>query len=74
MGRTQTIKALWDAEAEVWIATSTDVPGLVVEAPSWSSMIDEVRLVLPDLLEFAGRGSSGLSLFQAEERLDLTGS
>ena len=45
-----TIRARWDDEASVWIATSDDV-GLVVEADTWSAMIKEVRLVLPDLLE-----------------------
>jgi hypothetical protein len=41
----------WDDEAAVWIASSEDVPGLVVEADSWLNLLNEVRLVLPDLLE-----------------------
>ncbi|MGZ9116400.1 MAG: DUF1902 domain-containing protein [Methylocystis sp.] len=45
------IDARWDDEAHVWIATSGDAPGLVVEAASWQSMIDEVRAILPELLE-----------------------
>ena len=62
----------WDGEAAVWIATSIDVPGLVVEADTWPSMIDEVRLVLPDLLELNGGSEEKLSLtFRAEEHLDL---
>jgi Domain of unknown function (DUF1902) len=51
MTRSLTIDARWDVEAQVWLATSADVPGLVVEAESWPGMIEEVRLVLPDLLE-----------------------
>jgi Domain of unknown function (DUF1902) len=51
MRRAITIDARWDAEASVWLATSTDVPGLVVEAPTWPIMIEEVRLVLPELLD-----------------------
>lgn len=47
------IDARWDDDAHVWIATSADAPGLVVEAQSWRAMIDEVRAVLPDLLELA---------------------
>src|SRR4029077_12966036 len=54
MSRSITINARWDAEARVWIATSHDVPGLVVEADTWPTMIEEVRLVLPDLLELSG--------------------
>jgi hypothetical protein len=54
MSRSITIDARWDAEASVWIATSNDVPGLVVEVDTWPTMIEEVRLVLPDLLELSG--------------------
>jgi hypothetical protein len=57
MIRDISINARWDGEASVWIATSQDVPGLVVEADSWPSMIEEVRLVLPDLLELNGQAS-----------------
>jgi len=53
-----TIDAHWDPEASVWIATSNDVPGLVVEADTWPAMIEEVRLVLPDLLELSGEGTN----------------
>jgi hypothetical protein len=68
------IDARWDGEASVWIATSNDMPGLVVEADSWPAMIEEVRLVLPELLELSGRRSDKLSLtFQAEEHLEVAG-
>jgi hypothetical protein len=74
MNRDITIEARWDGEAAVWIATSGDVPGLVVEADTWPSMIEEVRLVLPELLELSGRTSEKLSLtFKAEQHLDLAG-
>jgi Domain of unknown function (DUF1902) len=74
MSRAITIDARWDAEAGVWLATSTDVPGLVVEASTWPTIIEEVRLVLPDLLELNGQGGKALSLtFRAEEHLDLAG-
>jgi hypothetical protein len=56
----------------VWIATSRDAPGLVVEAASWRSMIDEVRAVLPDLLELDATGLQEVSLsFKAETHLAL---
>ena len=58
MSRSITIDARWGAEASVWIATSNDVPGLVVEADTWPAMIEEVRLVLPDLLELSGEGTN----------------
>jgi hypothetical protein len=74
MSREIDIQARWDGEASVWIATSHDVPGLVVEADSWPQMIEEVRLVLPDLLEVKSEEQKDLSLtFKAEEHLDLAG-
>jgi hypothetical protein len=74
MSRSITIDARWDAEAGVWLATSTDVPGLVVEAETWPAMIDEVRLVLPEILSLSGQGEDQLSLtFKVEEHLDVAG-
>lgn len=54
MSRDITIQARWDGDASVWIATSSEVAGLVVEADTWPAMIDEVRTVLPELLEVWG--------------------
>jgi len=66
------IDAQWDDEAQVWIATSRDAPGLVVEAESWQAMIDEVRAVLPELLALNKTIVGDLALtFRAETRSDL---
>jgi hypothetical protein len=74
MNRSITIDARWDPEASVWIATSNDVAGLVVEAETWPAMIEEVKLVLPELLELSDERKDNLSLtFRAEEHLDLAG-
>lgn len=74
MSRAIIVNARWDPEASVWIATSDDVSGLVVEADTWPAMIEEVRLVLPDLLELCGERNDNLSLtFRAEERLEVAG-
>ena len=72
MTRDITIQARWDGEASIWLATSDDVPGLVVEADTWPGMINEVELILPELLDVAGQGGERLSLtFRAEEHRDL---
>jgi hypothetical protein len=74
MSRSITIDARWDAEASVWIGTSNDVAGLVIEADTWPAMIEEVQLVLPDLLELSGESNDNLSLtFRAEEHLEVAG-
>ncbi|MCC3246827.1 DUF1902 domain-containing protein [Methylocystis sp. WRRC1] len=72
MARPIQIDAQWDDGAHVWIATSRDAPGLVVEAESWQSMIDEVRAILPDLLELNEGARTDVSLtFRAETHLAL---
>jgi hypothetical protein len=74
MSRSITVDARWDGEASVWIATSDDVTGLVIEADIWAAMIEEVRLVLPGLLELSGEGNEKISFtFRTEEHLDLAG-
>jgi predicted RNase H-like HicB family nuclease len=71
MSKTIAVEARWIRDDGIWIATSPDVPGLVVEGATWTDMILEVRLVLPDLLEMAGRGEAATLVFRAEEHLDL---
>ena len=68
MTRDITIQARWDGEASVWLATSEDVPGLVVEADTWPGMINEVELILPELLELSGAGGEKLSLTYSDAR------
>ncbi len=52
------IQADWDPEAKVWTATSEDVPGLVVEAETLDALVDEAKLLVPELLEL-NRGLRG---------------
>ncbi len=47
------MQAQWDSEAGVWWAESTDLPGLVSEAPSLDALIERVSLAIPDLLTAA---------------------
>lgn len=44
------IEAMRDNEAGVFVARSPDVDGLVLEADSLEGLMNEARLVLPDLL------------------------
>ena len=45
------IRAQWDDEAQVWVATSEDVPGLVTEASSIEALVERLRVIIPDLME-----------------------
>jgi ClpP class serine protease len=58
----------WDAEAQVWIATSADVPGLVLESGSFDALIERVRYAVPELLELNGIENKNLPLCIRSER------
>ncbi|MBQ3396471.1 MAG: DUF1902 domain-containing protein [Synergistaceae bacterium] len=46
------IKLLWDSDAKVWIATSDDIRGLVLESGSFDALIERVKIAVEDLLSF----------------------
>ena len=48
---TYKIDFTWDDEAQVWYATSEDIPGLVLEHESFDRLVEKVTLVAPELLE-----------------------
>jgi Domain of unknown function (DUF1902) len=49
------IRVLWDAEAEVWVATSDDMIGLVAEAETFDQLVDDVKGLAPELIALNGR-------------------
>ena len=63
-----TIKLEWDSEASVWIATSDDVPGLVLESGSFDVLVERVRYAVPELLELGGTTRSDVPLYFMSER------
>jgi predicted RNase H-like HicB family nuclease len=48
------VQAFWDNEAEVWVATSEDVPGLVTEASSIEILTQKLREMIPELIVLNG--------------------
>jgi len=48
------VRAEWDPEAGVWVATSDDVPGLVTEADTLESLSAKLEIMVPELLEANG--------------------
>ena len=48
------IRFFWDDEAAVWVATSEDVPGLVLESGSFDTLVERVRYAVPELIELNG--------------------
>jgi hypothetical protein len=48
------VRASWDDEAEVWVASSKDIDGLSVEAPTLEGLEPKVVAALSDLIELNG--------------------
>ena len=62
MPATYTVRAEWDAEASVWVATSDDVPGLCAEASTVEELTAVVLELVPELLVLNGvlaKGEAG---------------
>lgn len=45
------IEVMWDDDAEVWVAESDGVPGLIAEADSRTHLIEKLAVLIPELLE-----------------------
>lgn len=70
------INFTWDEESKVWIATSNDIPGLVLESGSFDALLERTRFAVPELLELNADTAAPLSLtFKSErhERMVMNG-
>jgi len=69
-----TVKAIWDQEVSVWVATSEDVPGLVAEAATAEKLEKKLQAMIPDLLEANGKpcGEMGVPVHLLTERNFMT--
>ena len=66
-----TIILTWDDEASVWIAESNDIPGLILEDESFDTLVERVRIAVPDLLEQEKNDNSQIKLHFKAERLAI---
>lgn len=64
------IELVWDSEAAVWIATSKDIPGLILESGSIDALIERVRFAAPELMELNGLKDKTLSMCFRSERYE----
>ena len=68
-----TVNFLYDDEAEVWIATSEEIAGLVLESESYDRLIEKVKLAVPELLELNGQpAASKLNVTSDKRQLVYT--
>ena len=59
------VRAEWDGEAEVWVASSDNVPGLATGADTLEGLIEKLKVVIPELLEENGLLKQGGGLPKA---------
>ncbi|PKN64815.1 MAG: hypothetical protein CVU57_13460 [Deltaproteobacteria bacterium HGW-Deltaproteobacteria-15] len=48
------VRAEWDEEAKVWVATSDDIPGLATEEATMERLIEKLKILIPELFEANG--------------------
>jgi len=58
------VRAEWDDEAAVWVATSDDVPGLVTESETLEALVVKLKDLIPELLAKNGLGTSNAVPFE----------
>lgn len=62
------IHLTWDNDANVWVATSDDIPGLVLESGSFDALLERSRIAIPELLALNSPCPNSLSLSFVSER------
>jgi len=65
------VTAFWDDEANVWVAESPDVPGLVTEAETMELLLGKLRILVPELLELSGIGHTTTCIHLHSDRTIL---
>ncbi len=45
------VKAEWDSNAEVWVATSDNIPGLATEGATLEELEKKLLVMVPEILE-----------------------
>lgn len=53
------VRADWDEEAGVWVASTTDIQGLAVEAETLEALRDKIVAAVSDLVEVNGGFEDG---------------
>jgi hypothetical protein len=64
------VKMIWDPEASVWVATSEDIRGLVLESGSHDALVERVKIAMPELLELNGVTQKECQIRFCAERLE----
>ena len=60
-----TVRAVWDADAQVWIAESENVPGLATEADTIEALTAKLHNMIPELLMLNNSISIAIGFIEA---------
>jgi hypothetical protein len=47
------VRAEWDEEAQMWVAESANLPGLVTESETVERLLEKLRVMVPELLSYS---------------------
>jgi predicted RNase H-like HicB family nuclease len=59
MTRPVVVSAIWDAEANAWVAESDQVPGLATGADTLEELLQKLKVAIPELLAENGKQEVG---------------
>jgi hypothetical protein len=45
------VELYWDEESSTWVATSDDIPGLILGSDSVDALMERVRLAAPEIMD-----------------------
>ena len=51
------IRAQWDVDAQVWVASSEEVTGLVTEAGTIQTLVEKLRALMPQTNPWLAHGA-----------------
>ena len=65
------INFLWDDDSSVWVATSDDIPGLILESGSFDALVEKVKYATIELLELYKKTTDNIKLSYFIKREDV---
>jgi len=48
------VEGFWDEEANVWVVSSSNVPGLATEGKTLHALVEKLKVMIPELLDANG--------------------
>ncbi len=62
MAKEYSVNLYWDDESSTWVATSDDIPGLILGSGSVDLLMERVRYAAPEIMELNDIDAEGCTL------------